>query len=91
MGIKTLFSGYHQNWARVFKEVRRWGIHYITESPHKKTNKKNKAGVISLFSLSVRSTHIVSVCFARIDMIVGPPPPSTPRHKKSTEGPRLGQ
>uniref|UniRef100_A0A674NSR5 Potassium voltage-gated channel, KQT-like subfamily, member 2a n=1 Tax=Takifugu rubripes TaxID=31033 RepID=A0A674NSR5_TAKRU len=24
----------------------------------------------------------------RIDMIVGPPPPSTPRHKKSTEGPR---
>uniref|UniRef100_A0A8C6UZ14 Potassium voltage-gated channel, KQT-like subfamily, member 2a n=1 Tax=Neogobius melanostomus TaxID=47308 RepID=A0A8C6UZ14_9GOBI len=27
---------------------------------------------------------------ARIDMIVGPPPPSTPRHKKSTEGPRLG-
>uniref|UniRef100_A0A671YMQ4 Potassium voltage-gated channel, KQT-like subfamily, member 2a n=1 Tax=Sparus aurata TaxID=8175 RepID=A0A671YMQ4_SPAAU len=26
---------------------------------------------------------------SRIDMIVGPPPPSTPRHKKSTEGPRL--
>uniref|UniRef100_A0A671YIJ2 Potassium voltage-gated channel, KQT-like subfamily, member 2a n=1 Tax=Sparus aurata TaxID=8175 RepID=A0A671YIJ2_SPAAU len=24
---------------------------------------------------------------SRIDMIVGPPPPSTPRHKKSTEGP----
>nr|XP_057941143.1 potassium voltage-gated channel subfamily KQT member 2-like isoform X7 [Doryrhamphus excisus] len=32
-------------------------------------------------------THLVSVCFARIDMIVGPPPPSTPRHKKPTEGP----
>uniref|UniRef100_H3CZW3 Potassium voltage-gated channel, KQT-like subfamily, member 2a n=1 Tax=Tetraodon nigroviridis TaxID=99883 RepID=H3CZW3_TETNG len=27
----------------------------------------------------------------RIDMIVGPPPPSTPRHKKSTEGPRDGE
>ena len=27
---------------------------------------------------------------ARIDLIVGPPPPSTPRHKKSTDGPRLG-
>uniref|UniRef100_A0A4W6CM77 Potassium voltage-gated channel, KQT-like subfamily, member 2a n=1 Tax=Lates calcarifer TaxID=8187 RepID=A0A4W6CM77_LATCA len=26
-----------------------------------------------------------------IDMIVGPPPPSTPRHKKSTEGPRVDQ
>uniref|UniRef100_A0A3B3C6P4 Potassium voltage-gated channel, KQT-like subfamily, member 2a n=1 Tax=Oryzias melastigma TaxID=30732 RepID=A0A3B3C6P4_ORYME len=26
---------------------------------------------------------------SRIDMIVGPPPPTTPRHKKSTEGPRL--
>uniref|UniRef100_A0A8C5DX58 Potassium voltage-gated channel subfamily KQT member 2-like n=1 Tax=Gouania willdenowi TaxID=441366 RepID=A0A8C5DX58_GOUWI len=25
---------------------------------------------------------------SRIDMIVGPPPPTTPRHKKSTEGPR---
>uniref|UniRef100_I3JSA7 Potassium voltage-gated channel, KQT-like subfamily, member 2a n=1 Tax=Oreochromis niloticus TaxID=8128 RepID=I3JSA7_ORENI len=25
----------------------------------------------------------------RIDMIVGPPPPTTPRHKKSTEVPRL--
>ncbi|KAE8293142.1 Potassium voltage-gated channel subfamily KQT member 2 [Larimichthys crocea] len=28
---------------------------------------------------------------SRIDMIVGPPPPSTPRHKKSTEGPRVDQ
>ncbi|KAM9752334.1 potassium voltage-gated channel subfamily KQT member 2-like isoform 2-T2 [Menidia menidia] len=27
----------------------------------------------------------------RIDMIVGPPPPTTPRHKKSTEGPRVDQ
>ncbi|XP_062246923.1 potassium voltage-gated channel subfamily KQT member 2-like [Platichthys flesus] len=26
---------------------------------------------------------------SRIDMIVGPPAPSTPRHKKSTEGPRV--
>uniref|UniRef100_A0A8C6KXF9 Potassium voltage-gated channel, KQT-like subfamily, member 2a n=1 Tax=Nothobranchius furzeri TaxID=105023 RepID=A0A8C6KXF9_NOTFU len=26
---------------------------------------------------------------SRVDMIVGPPPPTTPRHKKSTEGPRL--
>ncbi|XP_077470563.1 potassium voltage-gated channel subfamily KQT member 2-like isoform X1 [Stigmatopora argus] len=28
---------------------------------------------------------------SRIDMIVGAPPPSTPRHKKSTEGPRVDQ
>ncbi|XP_058499276.1 potassium voltage-gated channel subfamily KQT member 2-like isoform X5 [Solea solea] len=28
---------------------------------------------------------------SRVDMIVGPPPPSTPRHKKSTEGPRVDQ
>uniref|UniRef100_A0A3P9ICL4 Potassium voltage-gated channel, KQT-like subfamily, member 2a n=1 Tax=Oryzias latipes TaxID=8090 RepID=A0A3P9ICL4_ORYLA len=28
---------------------------------------------------------------SRIDMIVGPPPPTTPRHKKSTEGPRVDQ
>uniref|UniRef100_A0A087XU80 Potassium voltage-gated channel, KQT-like subfamily, member 2a n=1 Tax=Poecilia formosa TaxID=48698 RepID=A0A087XU80_POEFO len=28
---------------------------------------------------------------SRIDMIVGPPPPTTPRHKKSTEGPRDGE
>ncbi|XP_019205488.1 potassium voltage-gated channel subfamily KQT member 2 isoform X7 [Oreochromis niloticus] len=27
----------------------------------------------------------------RIDMIVGPPPPTTPRHKKSTEVPRVDQ
>ncbi|KAG7249130.1 hypothetical protein CRUP_036886, partial [Coryphaenoides rupestris] len=26
-----------------------------------------------------------------IDLIVGPPPPSTPRHKKSTDGPRVDQ
>ncbi|XP_057685624.1 potassium voltage-gated channel, KQT-like subfamily, member 2a isoform X2 [Corythoichthys intestinalis] len=28
---------------------------------------------------------------SRIDMIVGAPPPTTPRHKKSTEGPRVDQ
>ncbi|XP_070766108.1 potassium voltage-gated channel subfamily KQT member 2-like isoform X2 [Enoplosus armatus] len=28
---------------------------------------------------------------SRVDMIVGPPPPSTPRHRKSTEGPRVDQ
>nr|XP_054602107.1 potassium voltage-gated channel subfamily KQT member 2 isoform X8 [Nothobranchius furzeri] len=28
---------------------------------------------------------------SRVDMIVGPPPPTTPRHKKSTEGPRVDQ
>ncbi|XP_069382187.1 potassium voltage-gated channel subfamily KQT member 2-like isoform X17 [Paralichthys olivaceus] len=28
---------------------------------------------------------------SRIDMILGPPLPSTPRHKKSTEGPRVDQ
>ncbi|XP_068600365.1 potassium voltage-gated channel subfamily KQT member 2-like [Brachionichthys hirsutus] len=28
---------------------------------------------------------------SRIDLIVGPPSPSTPRHKKSTEGPKVDQ
>lgn len=32
---------------------------------------------------------VFSIHFARIDMIVGPPGPSTPRHKKySTDGPK---
>lgn len=46
------------------------------------------------FSLHVASLRIFAgvflflIYFARIDMIVGPPPPSTPRHKKyPTKGP----
>lgn len=50
------------------------------------------------FSLTNFSLRVASLCillvsffliyFARIDMIVGPPPPSTPRHKKyPTKGP----
>lgn len=51
------------------------------------------ATFLTNFSLRVASLCILLVSFfliyfARIDMIVGPPPPSTPRHKKyPTKGP----
>ena len=44
-------------------------------------------GVLAPFGTAL--TWSVRV-LARIDLIVGPPAPSTPRHKKSTDGPRLG-
>lgn len=46
-------------------------------------------GQIPMCCFILRCAHIFSMCLASVDMIVWPPGQSPPRHKKSTEGPRL--